>query len=59
MGLKREAVDSGAWYFEEKSKFLWTFLINKMNVDMHEKAAGIPNKNGLESTPFPFMPHFI
>ena len=47
-GLKREVVGSGAWCFEEKSKLLWTYLIHKTNVDMHEKAAGIPNKSGLE-----------
>ena len=28
LGLKREAVDSGAWCFEEKSKCLWTYLIH-------------------------------
>ena len=45
---EREAVDSVAWYFEDKSKVLWSYLINRINVDMHEKAAGIPSQNGLE-----------
>ena len=48
LGLGRAAVDSGAWCFEEKSKLLWTYLMNKINGDMHEKAARIPNKNSLE-----------
>ena len=48
LGLKRAVVDSGQRFFEEKSKFLWTYHIHKIYTDMHGKAAGISNKNGLE-----------
>ena len=45
-GLNR--IDSSQWNFQEKSRNLYVYLVNKINTAMHEKAAGVENKNGFE-----------
>ena len=41
-------VDSSAWNFEEKSRFLYVYLLTKINSDMHDKTSSITSKNGFE-----------
>ena len=41
-------IDSSKWYFEEKTRFLFNFLVNKLNTELHEKTIGIEKKNGFE-----------
>ena len=36
-----------AWKFE-KSRFLWTFLLNKLNTELHGKSIGIEGRSGFE-----------
>ena len=36
------------WKFEEKSRFLWNFLLNKLNVELYSKTLGIDGRNGFE-----------
>ena len=50
LGLKREAVDSGPWCFEDKSKLLWTYLINRIIAVMYETAAGFPIRTAWSCT---------
>ena len=38
----------GDWEFEEKSRFLWNFLLNKLNVELYSKTLGIEGRNGFE-----------
>ena len=36
------------WEFEEKSRFLGNFLLNKLNVNLYSKTLGIEGRNGFE-----------
>ena len=36
------------WEFVEKSRYLYTFLLSKLNTDLHGKTIGIEDRNGLE-----------
>ena len=36
------------WEFVATSRYLYTFLGNKINTDLHGKTIGIENRNGLE-----------
>ena len=37
-----------SWDFDEKSRWMFTYLIAKLNTELHAKIVGIENKNGLE-----------
>ena len=39
---------TGDWDFAEKSRYLYTFLLTKLNKDLHGKTIGIEGRNGLE-----------
>ena len=41
-------LDTSAYNFATASRFLHTFLLNKINTDMHERTAMIEKKNGFE-----------
>ena len=42
-------MDSSNWGdFETRSRFLYSWLLGTIKPDMHEKVAGISNKNGYE-----------
>ena len=36
------------WQFAEKTRFMYTFLINRLNTEPHGKTIGIEARNGLE-----------
>ena len=36
------------WEYKDKSLFLYAYFINKINVDLYDKMAGIADKNGFE-----------
>ena len=41
-------IDPATWKFEEKSRFLYLYLVNKLSTELHEKTLGIDDNNGLE-----------
>ena len=42
-------IDIGAqWDFTTSGRFLWTYLLGKLNTDLHGKSVGIEDRNGLE-----------
>ena len=41
-------IDSTKWNFVEKTRWLHTYLINKLNTDLHSKIASVEGKNGFE-----------
>ena len=36
------------WQFEEKSRFLWNFLLGRLNADLYSKTLSIEGRNGFE-----------
>ena len=36
------------WNFEEKSRFLYTFMLSKLNTELHGKTLGIEGRSGFE-----------
>ena len=36
------------WQFEEKSRFLWNFLLGRLNAELYSKTLSIENRNGFE-----------
>ena len=36
------------WNFEEKSRFLYTLMLSKLNTELHGKMLGIEKRNGFE-----------
>ena len=51
------------WEFVDKSRYLYTFLMSKLNTDLHGETIGIKDRNGMElyrqivqSTRFPTTP---
>ena len=36
------------WGFFDKSRFLFTFLLSRMNTELHGKTIGIEGRNGLD-----------
>ena len=43
-----KALDRSSYEFETASRMLYSFLINKVNTDMHERASSVEKKNGFE-----------
>ena len=37
-----------AWNFAEKGRFLWTYLLSKLNTELHGKSISIDGRNGFE-----------
>ena len=44
----RAGIQPGEWNFTDRSRFLHSYFINKLNTDLHGKTAAVENKNGLE-----------
>ena len=47
-GFEELGTDSSDYCFAEKSKFLYAYLVSKLNTDLHDKTVGVEHKNGLE-----------
>ena len=45
---RQQPVDSGMWNFEEKSRFIYAWLLTKINTEMHEKTLAITHNSGFE-----------
>ena len=43
-----DLIDPGAWDFVEKSRWMYTYLMGKLNAELHSKTFGVENKNGSE-----------
>ena len=41
-------LDEVNWEFDEKTRFMYTYLVGKLNHALHEKTTGIESRNGLE-----------
>ena len=37
-----------SWEFTEKTRWLYTYFLGKLNTELHGKTIGIEGKNGLE-----------
>ena len=47
--LPREVVVNAMdWDFEEKTRFMFTYLLGKLNTELHGKSIGVKSRNGLE-----------
>ena len=43
-----DLIDPCAWDFVEKSWWMYTYLLSKLNTELRSKTFGVENKNGLE-----------
>ena len=43
-----DLIDVGSWDFDDKSRWLYTYLIAKLNTELHAKTSSVEGKNGLE-----------
>ena len=41
-------IDPASWEFTEKTRWLCTYFLGKLNTELHGKKIGIEGKNGLE-----------
>ena len=39
---------ASAWSFAEKGRFFWTYLLSKLNTELHGKSISIEGRNGFE-----------
>ena len=39
---------AASWGFAEKGRFLWTYLLSKLNTELHGKSISIAGRNGFE-----------
>ena len=43
-----DLIDPFTWEFVDKSRWMYTYLLGKLNTELHSKTFGVENKNGLE-----------
>ena len=43
-----DLVDPFIWEFVDKSRWMYTYLLSKLNAELQSKTLGVENKNGLE-----------
>ncbi len=43
-----DLIGPSAWDFVEKSRWMYTYLLSKLNTELHSKTFGVEDKNGLE-----------
>ena len=43
-----DLINPDSWDFDEKSRWMFTYLMSKLNSDLHTKTVSVENQNGLE-----------
>ena len=43
-----DLINPDSWDFDEKSRWMFTYLIAKLNTELHAKTSSVENKSGLE-----------